>query len=80
MGTVRCTLDKAPGKYSGCNPETCLTCGFEAAEMARWRKYLQQHDLDGLTRGPDGLRRLVVNRAGDTEENAAPGTDTPEDG
>ena len=74
MDATRCTLGAVPGKYRTCSQADCPTCGFEAAEMARRREYI---DRDGLTRCADGKRRLILKRA---EENAAPGGANSEDG
>lgn len=74
MDTTRCALGAVPGKYRVCNQADCPTCGFEAAEIERRRECIRQQ---GLTRCADGKRRLVIKRA---QENAAPGTGTPEDG
>lgn len=49
-------------------------CGWNAEVAAQRRECIRQQ---GLMRCADGLRRLVIKRA---QENAAPGTGTPEDG
>lgn len=76
MDTTRCTLGEIPGKYRACKPTDCPTCGWNAEEMARRLAYIRQH---GLTPCADVKRRLVI-RHPSAEENAAPGTGTPEDG
>lgn len=65
METTKCTLGAVPGKYRTCSQADCLTCGFEAAEIERRLEYINQNSL---TLCPDGLRRLIINRAEDAAE------------
>lgn len=50
-----CTLGKM--RASGCIGSTCDGCGWNQDEIAHRNKLLARN---GLTEGPDGLRRLII--------------------
>lgn len=61
----QCTLPTL-AKNESCN--NCAACGWEMSEQTRRHEYIT---LYGLTRYPDGSRRLVITRRqNDTENNA----------
>ncbi len=52
-----CLLGKR--RETGCIGESCRRCGWNVAEHKRRVKTMR---TEGLTEGPDGLKRLIVRR------------------
>lgn len=59
---LKCLLGIDPEKVQKCKPSECASCGWEAAEAARRREYVEEH---GLTLCADGFRRLIIKKEND---------------
>lgn len=63
MAEKKCSLEL---RSANCNEKDCDTCGWNP-DVAEARNAVIA--ANGLTKGPDGLRRLIIKKEGEIDDS-----------